>query len=75
LIGWLVGWWAVVGSVCACCSDPPLQVLVTGASAGFRDGKFTGGWWNVKNSWGDWGDGGYIKIEMDYDPGAKGCVC
>jgi C1A family cysteine protease len=47
-------------------------VLVTGASAGFRDGKFTGGWWNVKNSWGDWGDGGYIKIEMDFDPGAKG---
>jgi len=58
----------------SCGVDLDHGVLVTGYHLESRNGTNTGGEWLVKNSWGgDWGDGGYIDMDMELKPGDKGC--
>jgi len=54
----------------SCGTDLDHGVLVTGYTIDPKNN----GVWNVKNSWGDWGDGGYIYMAMDTKVGDKG-VC
>jgi hypothetical protein len=61
------------------CGDRPQDldhgVLATGYEFATRKGKVdnTTGVIHVKNSWGDWGDGGYITFRYDSDDDAGSC--
>ena len=61
----------------SCGTDLDHGVLLAGYQQEHNaDGKLIDGYWMVKNSWGyDWGDSGYIEMEMnlkDNDPGCCG---
>lgn len=55
----------------SCGTELDHGVLLTGY---YLDKSGRGGFWRVKNSWNtDWGDDGYIEMEMELKPGEPGC--